>query len=411
MNIGIVTTWFPAGAGYVSKAYRQTLAYQHNVYIYGRQGKSMKGDQVWDDDKVYWAKKHYNGIDLKDFKKWIERNKIELILFNEQRYWRPVILAKKIGVCIGAYIDYYKEDTVKAFSIYDFLICNTKRHFSVFNWHQKCYYIPWGTDINVFKKQDSKRNGKLRFLISLGWEGNYPGDRKGLMLALNAFTQVKGDCELLVYSQVELSDCVSQWGNLIESDSRIKFIFGTYDPFPYHEGDVYVYPSRLDGIGLSLPEALSCGVPAITTDNPPMNEFVINNINGQLVEVEKLISRSDGYYWPQSICSIDSIRKALQKYVAEPDLVKVHGIAARDFAEKKMNWKVNSANITAIFEENLRSGKSHELNSEDEEHAFKLDRKYYPSLKYRSLALLRDVLNEFGIDAKSIAMALRWRIE
>jgi glycosyltransferase involved in cell wall biosynthesis len=407
MNIGIVTTWFPAGGGYVSKAYRQLLAKKHDVYIYARQGTKMEGDSVWDDENVYWAKKHYNGIDLKDFKYWIREKKIELLFFNEQRYWKPVILAKKMGVCIGAYIDYYKEDTVNFFSIYDFLICNTRRHYSVFDWHPRCYFIPWGIDLDVFKPRKGTKGDKIKFLISLGWEGQYIGDRKGLMHAIKAFTQVKGECVLLVYSQVKVSECLLPWKSLLESDSRIQFIYGTYDPFPYYEGDVYVYPSRLDGIGLSLPEALGCGIPAITTDNPPMNEFVVNETNGLLVKVESYISRSDGYYWPQSLCNIESLAQAMQRYVDNPGVAKDHGRMAREMAESKMDWQRNYDKLLAIFEDSLSCSKDNRgVIFEDEKYALQLDRKYCPSLTYRFLCLGRDVLNRYGVSLKP-----HWKIK
>ena len=39
VNIAIVTNWFPAGAGYVSKSYRDSLEAQGaNVFIYARGG-------------------------------------------------------------------------------------------------------------------------------------------------------------------------------------------------------------------------------------------------------------------------------------------------------------------------------------------------------------------------------------
>lgn len=42
----------------------------------------------------------------------------------------------------------------------------------------------------------------------------------------------------------------------------------------YRRADVFVYPSKREGIGLVLLEALSAGLPVITTDAPPMNEWV-----------------------------------------------------------------------------------------------------------------------------------------
>ena len=395
MNIGIVTTWFPAGAGYVSSAYRQLLKDEHNVFIYARQGKNMQGDPEWDGDYVHWGKPHYNGIKLKDFKKWIVDRKIDLIFFNEQRYFKPVIEAKKMGICIGAYIDYYKEDTVGVHSVYDFLVCNTKRHYSVFDWHPNANYVPWGVDLNVFKPVEKKNNGKVKFLISLGWEGQYLGDRKGLMFAIQAFTQTKGDCELLVYSQLKIDQCCLAWKSLLESDNRIKFIHGTYSPFPYNVGDVYLYPSRLDGIGLSLPEALASGLPAITTDNPPMNEFVSDGENGFLVDVDRFICRPDGYYWAQSICKIESLAKAIQQYIDEPKLVGIQGDVARKKAQRELDWMSNKEHILKIFSDSYDSS-DRNMNSNDELIALNIDKKYSPTYSYRILCILNECLRRYG---------------
>ena len=192
----------------------------------------MKGDPIWDDENVTWAPIHNNGIRTTHLLRWVKKTKIDILFFNEQRYWKPVIAVKKAGICIGSYIDYYKQSTVKAFELYDFLICNTKRHYSVFNWHNYCFYIPWGTDVGKFKPSVGTKDKKLTFIMSLGWGGVYTYDRKGLSLALEAFRNVKGDCQLLIYSQVELSNCLNAWQEAILNDHRIKFNYGTFDPFP-----------------------------------------------------------------------------------------------------------------------------------------------------------------------------------
>lgn len=352
MNIGIVTTWFPAGAGYVSKAYRRTLEKEHTVFIYARAGRRMKNDATWDDKKVTWAPWHYatTGIWTGHFKRWICNNKIDIIIFNEQRHWVPILKAKKTGVCVGAYVDYYTQETVTAFAIYDFLICNTRRHFSVFKWHPNCYYVPWGTDTILYSPRKDKYNRPLRFLVSSGWEGSGNGDRRGTLLALKSFARLVGDCQLILYSQIPLERCTIEFQSLVRADNRVDFRFGTFDPFPFEEGDVYLYPSRLDGIGLSLPEAISCGLAAITTDCAPMNEFVEDDFNGYLVKVSRYLGRHDGYYWAESICDLDSLTEKMQNYINEPPVLNLHKMNSRLFAEKHLDWYLNSKQLFKIIQ-------------------------------------------------------------
>lgn len=384
-NIGIVTTWFSAGAGYVSKAYREILSNEHNVFIYARGGKQMKGDIDWDDKKVYWAPKHYSGVRTNDLIRWAKRNKIDILFFNEQRYWKPVVAAKKAGYCIGAYVDYYTQITVPAFELYDFLICNTKRHFSVFNWHKNAHYIPWGTNIEKFKPVPNINDRVTTFLISAGWQGKDDGDRRGTLLAIKAFKNVPGDIVLKIFSQVSLSECRPDWQDLINSDHRIQFIYGTFDPFPFEEGDIYLYPSRLDGIGLTLPEAISSGLTVITTDNAPMNEFVKDGYNGKLVTVDKFLGRVDGYYWPESICSIKSISEKINYFSENKELLEKYKSQARNYATSYLNWTLNAKELPCIFSNALKCKST--PTAKILELALDLDKKMAPSIFNRVITI------------------------
>ena len=387
MNIAIITTWFPAGGGYVSKAYQQILEKEHNVFIYARGGQVMKGHPDWDHPNVTWAPRHYNGIKTSHFIKWLKKNKIDIAFFNEQRYWKPVLEAKKAGICIGAYIDYYTQETVPAFEIYDFLICNTKRHYSVFDWHPNAYYIPWGTDIEKFKPGKKQKKRVPTFIISAGWQAKYSGDRRGSLLALKAFKKVKGECKLNVYSQVVYNECVPEWKDLLTSDNRIELKVGTFDPFPYSQGDVYLYPSRLDGIGLTLPEAVSAGLAAITTKNAPMNEFVIDNYSGLLVDVDRFLGRPDGYYWPESICRLDSLANAMQKFINTPSILKQYKVNAREFAEKSLDWNKNASSLSDIFKKAFKE-KSNNVKSDWIVSLYSLDKKMASSDTYKIVSAI-----------------------
>lgn len=353
MNIGIVTTWFERGAAYVSRAYMQSFSLRHNVFIYARGGEATgKGDPVWDLPYVTWAPS-YGAIrdgggyylNINHFTNWLATKKIDVVFFNEERNHEVVLAAKNHGYTIGSYIDYYTRATVPFFNNYDFLICNTKRHYSVFKNHPKCFYIPWGTDTNLFSVQNKKKNNDITFFHSLGMDYH----RKGTDLLLKAFQKVHGNARLIIHGQVPLQDIGLNENEI--NKSNIEVIIKTVKaPGLYHLGDVYVYPSRLDGIGLTICEALSCGLPVITTDNPPMNEFILDNKNGQVVRIAKEMRRFDNYYWPMVEVDVDDLAYKMQWYVDHPNELKSQALSARKSAEENFCWANNASRLCDFIE-------------------------------------------------------------
>jgi 1,2-diacylglycerol 3-alpha-glucosyltransferase len=381
MNIGIITQWYPSGAGNVSKAYFNSLRIEHDVFIYSRGGPNLFDNEEWNQDFVTFAPNHsqLTGINKQHFTKWITTNQITAVIFNEQRQWEGVLLAKKMNLLTGAYIDYYKQDTVVLFDSYDFLLCNTQRHFEVFKSHKQSIYIPWGTNVMAFTKKPNVKS-KIRFLVlsnrGLGFLENAPWlDRSNTEVAVRAFIRIIGDCELIIFSQIDLIETPKYFQELVNSDSRIKFKVETYDNFPYESGDIYVYPSRLDGIGLTLLEAMSFGLPCITTDYQPMNEFVIDGYNGKLIKVARLKGRPDGYYWPESIVCIDSLHTIMQFYVDNPRYILEHGDNAINYVKEARDWKKNSSELPSLVSKFVK----YDIESDLEQKMLHQDLKDNPS--------------------------------
>lgn len=364
MNIGIVTTWFERGAAYVSRAYRDTLVNGgHSVFIFARGGeKYAENDAEWDDSNVLWStrynpisilsKHNINFINPLQIEKWLYDNKIDIVILNEEHGVECVSKVSKLGYIVGAYIDYYRKDTVDQFNVYDFLLCNTQRHYSVFKNHSNALFLQWGADITLYcptRHNEHDNDGKtIVFFHSAGMGGT--NNRKGTDLAIKAFQNVKGNAKLVIHSQVGMQKYGDDIRELIRKDDRIEFIEKTVKaPGLYYLGDVFVYPSRLEGIGLCVPEALASGLPVITTDTPPMSEFVENNYNGMLVEVETTQVRFDNYYWPESLVKIKSLTEKMQFYVDNLDILSIHKKNARESAEKKYNWRENSLGLDEFF--------------------------------------------------------------
>lgn len=94
-------------------------------------------------------------------------------------------------------------------------------------------------------------------------------DRKGTRDTIRAFTRVKrSDIRLIVRLQkpAVLPPC----------DERIEVRIGNLPDIAalYSVGDVCIQPSKMEGIGFMVVEPAACGIPVITTDYPPMNEYI-----------------------------------------------------------------------------------------------------------------------------------------
>lgn len=353
MNIGIVTTWFERGAAYVSKAYLNVLATEHNVFIYARGGEQCaKENADWDATYVTWGKQVQGfiatTIDWDDYKNWVLSNNLDVVIFNEQHSWDVILKShEQLDALLGTYIDYYTPETVSFFRLYDFLLCNTKRHFGVFKDHPAALFIPWGTDVDLFVPQPKpKWQQDVVFFHSAGLSPY----RKGTDLLIKAFSSINTKARLVIHAQkaLELNSEIMQ---IVSSDKRIEIVVKEVGAHGlYHLGDVYVYPSRLEGIGLTIAEALSSGLPVITTDCPPMNEFIVNDYCGKLIEVEDKAVREDNYYWPKTMCSISSLSQAMEFFVSNPDSILKYKDNARKHAVENLSWHNNARELPTLIE-------------------------------------------------------------
>ncbi|MBI9102588.1 MAG: glycosyltransferase family 4 protein [Spirochaetales bacterium] len=355
MKIGIVTTWFERGAAYVSRQFKEALEDQHDVFIFARGGESYaKGNSEWDGPEVHWGKRFYREateVDLKEFGRWVKEKNIDIVLFNEQRWWPVVAYCNENDILNGCYVDYYTEESRPVFGLHDFLICNTKRHMEAFDWHPQAVYIPWGTDVDLFAPQTLSPldEEKLIFFHSAGMAPK----RKGTELVIDAFRMMKEkESKLLIHTQKKLTADFPEIDSVIkilESEGRLEIIQETVAaPGLYHKGDVYVYPSHLEGIGLTMAEALSCGLPLITVDVPPMNEFVFDGA-GISVPAARLYARKDGYYWPKNDIDTQKLSESMDEYVrirADFGSVKERARAA---ALEHLDWSKNSGLLSEAF--------------------------------------------------------------
>ena len=358
MKIGIVSEWFERGSSYVTKIYAEQLRHQgEEVFIYARNEHLENYEEPWDGVGVTFGTRTKipfgKALDKRDFTNWIQRHNITHIIFNEQIWVGPVLWARDLGIVTIAYVDYYTRKSLRDFIAYDLLICNTRRHLQAFSWHPNSIYMKWGTDLALFAPDEKKydADAPVRFFHSCGWSPY----RKGTDLILQALQYISDDnFELTIHTQVDLGRYLkTKHPSLVDtlSDPRIHVIHETVNaPGHYANHDVYVYPTRLEGIGLSQLEAQACGLPLIVPDNPPMNELT-SEIVSQLLPVNRFFRREDDYYWDMCEVAASDIASAMESFIRSRAEIPLLRTKTREFAETQFNLERNFANLANILKD------------------------------------------------------------
>lgn len=100
----------------------------------------------------------------------------------------------------------------------------------------------------------------------------------------------------------------------------------------YNLADVFVYPSKLEGFGLAILEAMACGIVVVTSDLPVFRELIINGQNG-------FLCKTDSSLWAASI----------KKIVKDETRVAQIGQGART-TSRKYTWKQAARKQWQIYE-------------------------------------------------------------
>ena len=117
------------------------------------------------------------------------------------------------------------------------------------------------------------------------------GKRKPFPEIVEAFTRASGDhLRLLIRGQVD-----RKAGKLEKAAGGDPRVVIELEDRPTDEHlrqfagcHVCLSPSRWEGLGLPLYEAVAFGMPSITNDSPPMNEIVLDGVNGDLRRLRPL---------------------------------------------------------------------------------------------------------------------------
>ncbi|GEM_PF-936978 len=170
----------------------------------------------------------------------------------------------------------------------------------------KCLFIPNGVDTKKFFPADARIDGvdAAGARKSLGLGRNevvllYMGvidTRKGIDVLIPAFAgAVRGGdgfkAKLVLVGPRNRSDLGSEFYNLMKGltadlgiSDKVLFLDYTANPAVFYRmADIFVLPSRQEGMPNAVIEAMACGLPVIGTRISGTEDLVIDGINGKLV--------------------------------------------------------------------------------------------------------------------------------
>jgi glycosyltransferase involved in cell wall biosynthesis len=183
---------------------------------------------------------------------------------------------------------------------------------------QRTLYIPY--PVNVEKFAFRCRERAESFIHCRGW-GGYKG-RKGTDIVLEAAKRC-AEVRFVIRAQKPLEETCS--GN-------VQLLGPTATPEEqYNMGDVAIQPSRWEGVGLQILEAMSCGLPTIVPDAPPMNEYPADEVllvpaTGCLVDIE-------GKTWTAWETDVEALVQRIRQIHQQP----ISNLSRR--AAAQMEWR------------------------------------------------------------------------
>ena len=357
VRIGVCAYWFNRGQGVVARQLRSALdQLGHETFVLARPTRAknirpafVDRTGVWDQPRVSAASAYV--IPPEELVSWARENEIELVFFDQNYGFEAIKALRSSGVrTVGRFVwEQFAADDVepakRAFDvIYSLTAVEQERYADL---GIESPRVRWGIHpelleyTNVPPASSASPPGAAGSAEGRPFLFFYPGGflskRKPLPELFKAFRKVPGDdVRLLIKGQVKRETEVLDKG--VRKDPRVEVIL---EDLPTREhlklfasADVCVAPSRWEGLGLHLYEAMGLGLPVITNDSPPMNEVIRDGENGILVRSRRRGKAKSGI--PAYLPVVRDLTRAFEQ-AREPGELERLTAGVRE-ARERLSW-------------------------------------------------------------------------
>jgi glycosyltransferase involved in cell wall biosynthesis len=177
-------------------------------------------------------------------------------------------------------------------------------------------HIPNGATVPVLQK-DKRKEKYILFCSRLVPE-------KGAHYLITAFQLIKSNYKLYICGQSDRSDSyVNELKKMALNNKNIIFfghVLGEKKHRLFSNASIYVLPSEMEGMSVSLLEAISYGIPILTSD----------------IKENKTIVKKSGFYFKTK--NITSLKNKLLFMLKNPVEIEEKALQARQFVSTHLNW-------------------------------------------------------------------------
>jgi glycosyltransferase involved in cell wall biosynthesis len=278
-------------------------------------------------------------LDPREIKAWLRG--LDWVLFVEFPYF-PLLAhcARELGIPVAC-VPMWEFTDLRAdwVRLTNLMICPTrftyellgdwKRRFG-FGWD--IVYVPWPIEAGRFRFRKRTRCERFLFVNGTGGRRAVKEDgslteyhRKGIETVVRTARLLR-PIPFLIYSQVEISMPMPENVELRPAPAGNDAL--------YKDADVCVQPSHWEGLGLGLLECQAAGLPLVTTDAPPMNEYrTISTVRPSRVD---LVSMLAGHVISAHAVAPEDLAECLSRLYRTG--ISSASEDARSFIESEHSW-------------------------------------------------------------------------
>jgi glycosyltransferase involved in cell wall biosynthesis len=209
------------------------------------------------------------------------------------------------------------------------------------------WYVPNGVEKRFFTTREYPEKKELQLLFVGTWL-----DRKGVYYLADAFQMLakrNADVRLTVAGTSASEEEVKGFfaSEVRERVRVMPFVKREDIPKVYAKHDIFVFPSLVEGMPLTLLEAMATGMPVVTTNTSGMADVVEHEVNGLLA----------------TPADAEGLARCVGRLCASAELRRRLGVAGQQ-TMRRYTWEVVAGQLERVFQLARKQGEEGERKVE-----------------------------------------------